>query len=188
LRGPRDYAAVRQVLAGAGYHGATIVALAPTDIQPIRSLSLVGTDQLRRVGMNVDLQEMTLGTEIRQVAESGGARQGRLERILYLDGQIATQYQPIRQSLDTRGRARRLPRLAEEPAHRSPARCVSRRRQPRRAAPDMSRTANAAVAGCALHPGAASLLECGSREIDMVVTGRSVRPRPSRRAQRHSWS
>jgi peptide/nickel transport system substrate-binding protein len=64
LRGPRDYAAVRQVLAGAGYHGATIVALAPTDIQPIRSLSLVGTDQLRRAGMNVDLQEMTLGTEI----------------------------------------------------------------------------------------------------------------------------
>jgi peptide/nickel transport system substrate-binding protein len=64
LRGPRDYAAVRQALARAGYNGETIVALAPTDVQPIRALSLVGTDQLQRAGMNVDLQEMMLGTEI----------------------------------------------------------------------------------------------------------------------------
>jgi peptide/nickel transport system substrate-binding protein len=66
LRGPRDYAAVRQVLARAGYNGETIVVLAPTDVQPIRALSLVGIDQLRRAGMNVDVQEMTLGTELRK--------------------------------------------------------------------------------------------------------------------------
>jgi len=66
LRGPRDHAAVREVLARAGYHGEKIVVLAPTDVQPIRALSLAGTDQLRRAGMNVDLQEMELGAAIRK--------------------------------------------------------------------------------------------------------------------------
>jgi peptide/nickel transport system substrate-binding protein len=58
LRMPRDYAAVRQALARAGYAGEQIVIVAPTDVQPIRALSLAGAEQLRRVGMNVDLQEM----------------------------------------------------------------------------------------------------------------------------------
>src|SRR6516225_6570462 len=66
LRGPRDYAAVRQALAHAGYNGETIVVVAPTDVQAIRALSLVGTDQLRRAGMNVDLQEMEQGASIRR--------------------------------------------------------------------------------------------------------------------------
>jgi peptide/nickel transport system substrate-binding protein len=66
LRGPRDYAAVRQALARAGYNGEKIVVLAPADAPPVRTLSLVGTDQLRRAGMNVDLQEMELGTALRR--------------------------------------------------------------------------------------------------------------------------
>ena len=66
LRGPRDYAAVRQALARAGYNGEKIVVLASADAPPIRVLSLVGTDQLRRAGMNVDLQEMDLGTVLRR--------------------------------------------------------------------------------------------------------------------------
>jgi peptide/nickel transport system substrate-binding protein len=66
LRGPRDYAAVRQALARAGYNGEKIVVLAPTDAQPIRALSLAGTEQLRRGGMNVDLQEMELATASRR--------------------------------------------------------------------------------------------------------------------------
>jgi peptide/nickel transport system substrate-binding protein len=61
LREPRDYAAVRQALTRAGYAGEQIVVIAPTDVQPIRALSLAGTDQLRRAGMNVDLQELELG-------------------------------------------------------------------------------------------------------------------------------
>jgi peptide/nickel transport system substrate-binding protein len=65
LRAPRDYAAVRQALARAGYDGEKIVVLAPTD-GVIRALSLVGADQLRRAGMNVDLQEMELGNVIRR--------------------------------------------------------------------------------------------------------------------------
>jgi peptide/nickel transport system substrate-binding protein len=66
LRGPRDYAAVRQALARAGYHGEQVVVLAPGDAPAVRTLSLVGTDQLRRAGMNVDLLEMELGTALRR--------------------------------------------------------------------------------------------------------------------------
>src|SRR5262249_45382571 len=64
LRGPRDYPAVRKALARAGYNGEKIVVVAPTDAQAIRALSLIGTDQLRRAGLNVDLQEMDLGTTL----------------------------------------------------------------------------------------------------------------------------
>ena len=66
LRGPRDYTAVRQALAQGGYNGETIVVVAPTDVQPIRALSLVGTDQLRRAGMNVDLQEIEQAASVRR--------------------------------------------------------------------------------------------------------------------------
>jgi len=76
LRAPRDYPAVRQALARAGYHSETIVALAPTDVQPIRALSLAGAEQLRRAGMNVDLQEMTLGTEISRWQNKGAPEKG----------------------------------------------------------------------------------------------------------------
>jgi peptide/nickel transport system substrate-binding protein len=64
LREPRDYATVRHTLAQAGYNDEKIVVVAPTDVQPIRALSLVGADQLRRAGMNVDLQEMEQGASI----------------------------------------------------------------------------------------------------------------------------
>jgi peptide/nickel transport system substrate-binding protein len=66
LRTPRDYPAVRQALARAGYNGEKIVVLVPTDVQEVRALSLAGTDQLRRAGMNVDLHEMELGAAIRR--------------------------------------------------------------------------------------------------------------------------
>ena len=66
LRGPRDYAVVREALAGAGYNGEKIIVLAPTDAQGIRALPLAGTDQLRRAGMNLDLHEMVLGTALRR--------------------------------------------------------------------------------------------------------------------------
>ena len=66
MRRPRDYPAVRQALARAGYNGETIVVLAPTGSGVIGALSLVGTDQLRRAGMNVDLQEMEFGIVMRR--------------------------------------------------------------------------------------------------------------------------
>ena len=82
LREPRHYAAVKQELSRAGYNGEKIVVLAPTAATGIRALSLVGTDQLRRVGMDVDLQEMEMGTLIRRRLSQAGQRW--LERGLQL--------------------------------------------------------------------------------------------------------
>jgi peptide/nickel transport system substrate-binding protein len=65
LRTPRDYAAVRLALARAGYNGEKIVVLAP-NAGGMNALSLVGVDQLRRAGMNVDLQEMEIGNVYRR--------------------------------------------------------------------------------------------------------------------------
>jgi peptide/nickel transport system substrate-binding protein len=76
LRGPRDYAVVRQALARAGYNDEKIVVLTPTDAQAIRVLSLVGTDQLRRAGMNVDLQEMEMGTVSRRLLNQAAPDKG----------------------------------------------------------------------------------------------------------------
>jgi peptide/nickel transport system substrate-binding protein len=66
LQKPRDYKAVRQALARAGYAGEQIVVVVPTDVQEIRALSLAGIDQLRRAGMNVDMLEMELGAALRK--------------------------------------------------------------------------------------------------------------------------
>jgi peptide/nickel transport system substrate-binding protein len=66
LRGQRDYTAVRQALARAGYNGEKVVVLAPTDVQEIRALSLAGAEQLRRAGINIDMQEMELGAAARR--------------------------------------------------------------------------------------------------------------------------
>src|SRR6516165_2459385 len=54
--------------------------------------------------------------------------------------------------MDTRRWARGFRQLADEPAYRSPAGRLARRRQPRRAAADLHRAADAIVAGRALHP------------------------------------
>src|SRR3984893_14431833 len=68
---PRDYTAVQQSLARAGYRGEKIIALAPTDAQGVRTMCLVGADQLRRAGMTVDLQEMVFGSCLRRRNSQG---------------------------------------------------------------------------------------------------------------------
>jgi peptide/nickel transport system substrate-binding protein len=66
LQKPRDYKAVRRALAHAGYNGEKVVVLVPANVQEIRALSLTGIDQLRRAGMNVDVQELEQGASIRR--------------------------------------------------------------------------------------------------------------------------
>ena len=66
LQKPRDYKAARRALADAGYNGEKVVVLVPTNVQEIRALSLAGIDQLRRAGMNVDVQELEQGASIRR--------------------------------------------------------------------------------------------------------------------------
>jgi peptide/nickel transport system substrate-binding protein len=66
LSSPRDYDKVKRDLAAAGYKGEKIVVLDVADIQELRSLAAVGIDQLRRAGMNVDVQTTDFGTWIRR--------------------------------------------------------------------------------------------------------------------------
>jgi peptide/nickel transport system substrate-binding protein len=84
LRGLRDYGTVRQALARVGYNGEKIVILAPTDAQGIRALSLAGVDQLRRAGMNVDLQEMELGNVVRRRLNQAAPDKGGWNAFFFL--------------------------------------------------------------------------------------------------------
>jgi peptide/nickel transport system substrate-binding protein len=84
LRSPRDYSRVKQELTQAGYKGERIVVIAPTDVPPIRALTLAGAEQLRRSGMNVDLQEMDFGTLVRRRTSQAPPEKGGWNVILAL--------------------------------------------------------------------------------------------------------
>jgi ABC-type transport system substrate-binding protein len=64
LRSPRDYPAVKQALAQAGYKGERIVVIAPTDA--LVAVSRIGAEQLRRAGLKIDYQEMDFGSVVRR--------------------------------------------------------------------------------------------------------------------------
>ncbi len=75
MRGDLD--AARRLLAEAGYAGQRVVILSPTDYPQIGPLGQVTADRLRRIGMNVDLQESDWGTVVqrrtsREPVEKGG--------------------------------------------------------------------------------------------------------------------
>jgi peptide/nickel transport system substrate-binding protein len=76
LDGPRDYAKVRHDLTAAGYHGESIVALHTVDIAVTHALTLVGVDELRQSGMNVDVQSMDFGTMVRRRDSKQPIQQG----------------------------------------------------------------------------------------------------------------
>jgi len=62
ISGPCDYARVKRNLADAGYRGERIVVLGVSGTGNIAPISEVGVDQLRKAGMNVDLQVMDAAT------------------------------------------------------------------------------------------------------------------------------
>ncbi len=66
LSEPRDYGKVRRDLTAAGYNGEPVVVLAVSGNSYIVSISQVGADQLRKAGINVDLQIMDGPTMIRR--------------------------------------------------------------------------------------------------------------------------
>jgi peptide/nickel transport system substrate-binding protein len=76
LDGPRDYTKVRHELTAAGYNGERIVALDTVDISVIHALTLVGVDELRQGGMNVDVQSMDFGTMVRRRGSKQPIQQG----------------------------------------------------------------------------------------------------------------
>jgi peptide/nickel transport system substrate-binding protein len=77
LKGPRDYAKVKQEILAAGYKGERVVVLAPADFPSINTMALVCTDQMRKCGLNVDLQSidwasMTPRRSNRESVDKGG--------------------------------------------------------------------------------------------------------------------
>jgi peptide/nickel transport system substrate-binding protein len=76
LRRPRDYAAVKRALAEAGYKSEKIVVIAPTETHEIGNLTRIGAEQLRRAGINVDLQEMEFASVVRRQLSQGPPDQG----------------------------------------------------------------------------------------------------------------
>jgi peptide/nickel transport system substrate-binding protein len=75
LGGPRDYAKVQRDLAAAGYRGERIVVLM-SEIGFLPPICHVGADQLRKAGMNVDLQTMDLPTLLRRRANNAPPDKG----------------------------------------------------------------------------------------------------------------
>jgi peptide/nickel transport system substrate-binding protein len=76
MRRPRDYAAVKRALAEAGYKSEKIVVMAPTDAREIGDLTRTGAEQLRRAGMNIDLQEMDFANVVRRQLNQGPPDKG----------------------------------------------------------------------------------------------------------------
>ena len=66
LSSPRDYDTVKRDLAAAGYRGEPVTVLGVGDSGFFLSMSQVGVDQLRKAGMNVDLQTMDFATMVRR--------------------------------------------------------------------------------------------------------------------------
>ncbi len=76
IRSPRNYPAVKQALAAADYKDEKIVVMAPTDVAELGNLTRTGAEQLRRAGMNVDLQEMDFGSVVRRRSNQGPPDKG----------------------------------------------------------------------------------------------------------------
>jgi peptide/nickel transport system substrate-binding protein len=66
--GKRDYDAVKQAIAAAGYGGEKIVMLVPTDQSIVKQECDVCADMLKQIGMNVDYQAMDWGTVVQRRA------------------------------------------------------------------------------------------------------------------------
>ena len=63
---PRDLEKSRAAVKASGYNGERVVILNPTDLPSLHPLGLVAADLLKKLGMNVDLQEMDWGTVVQR--------------------------------------------------------------------------------------------------------------------------
>ena len=67
--GPRDYTAAKREIEAAGYEGEKVVVLAPTDFPNLKAEADVGSDVMRKIGLNVDYQAMDWGTVVQRRAK-----------------------------------------------------------------------------------------------------------------------
>jgi peptide/nickel transport system substrate-binding protein len=151
LRRARDPAAAKKKLAEAGYGGEPIVVVtAPTELAGIRALSLIGADQLRRSGLNVDLQEMEFGTIVKRRTSQSPPDEGGWNIFFTMIRSLDPEHPPVWQSGAAGRRQGRLWRLAWQPAHRRTAPRLARCRRCCGATAHRRRIANAGVAGRAI--------------------------------------
>jgi peptide/nickel transport system substrate-binding protein len=62
LTSPRDLDKAKRMLEAAGYRGERTVILDATDFPALHAIALVGADMIKKIGLNVDLQETDWGT------------------------------------------------------------------------------------------------------------------------------
>ncbi len=76
LSGPRDADKARRDLEQAGYKGERVAVMTPSDYPRINALANVAADMMKRIGMNVDLQETDWGTVIQRRANKAPVDKG----------------------------------------------------------------------------------------------------------------
>jgi peptide/nickel transport system substrate-binding protein len=76
LRGPRDYAKVKQMLKEAGYAGEKVSMLVATDYTQFKAIGDVAADMMSQIGMNVDYVATDWGTMLQRRNNKGPVDQG----------------------------------------------------------------------------------------------------------------
>ena len=84
LKGKRDYALAKKLLAEAGYKNEPIVLLVATDVGITKSQGDVTADLLKQIGMNVDYQALDWGTVGQRRAKKDPPSRRRLEHLPHL--------------------------------------------------------------------------------------------------------
>ncbi len=76
LKGERDYAGAKKLLAEAGYNGEKVVLIVATDVGITKNQGDVTADLLKKIGMNVDYQSLDWGTVGQRRAKKDAPAQG----------------------------------------------------------------------------------------------------------------
>ena len=76
LTGPRDVGAAAKALRAAGYDGAPVTMMAPSDFPAIQAMSEVARDLLTRLGMTVDYLAMDWGSDLRRMTNKEAPSKG----------------------------------------------------------------------------------------------------------------
>jgi peptide/nickel transport system substrate-binding protein len=76
VMGTLDVEAAKRAVVAAGYKGERVVILNPTDIASINAHGILVADLLRRIGMNVDLQDLDWGTVVQRRVSKNPVERG----------------------------------------------------------------------------------------------------------------
>ncbi|MCB4820542.1 ABC transporter substrate-binding protein [Roseicella aerolata] len=76
LKGPRDYARGRRLLAQAGYGGQKVAMLVATDYPQFKAIGEIAADAMAKIGINVDYVATDWGTMLQRRSNRGPLEQG----------------------------------------------------------------------------------------------------------------